>query len=31
LIYLMVVCNSILWALGIFLLIGGYWKVKRRR
>ncbi len=31
LIYLVVVSNSILWALGIFLLIGAYRKVKRRR
>jgi hypothetical protein len=31
LIYLVVVSNSILWALGIFLLIGGYRKVKGRR
>jgi hypothetical protein len=31
LIYLVVVFNSILWALGIFLLIGGYRKIRRPR
>jgi hypothetical protein len=30
LIYLVVACNSILWALAICLLIGGYRKVRRR-
>ena len=30
LIYLVIVSNSILWALGIFLLIGGYRKIKGR-